>query len=81
MTYATEVRDKSSRGRISGLYSSVSGVGSILGSSLGGGLAQLTGFVVMILTNAALICGGAVYLAVASVRHRARSVAGLDKSG
>jgi MFS family permease len=81
MTYATEVRDKASRGRISGLYSSVSGVGSIMGSSLGGGLAQLAGFVIMILTNATLICGGAVYLAVASVRHKARSIAGFDRSG
>ena len=59
---------------------SVSGIGSILGSSLGGGLAQLTGFVVMILTNAALIGGGAIYLAVASVRHRVKTVAGLEKS-
>ncbi|MBN1139273.1 MAG: MFS transporter [Anaerolineae bacterium] len=80
MTYATEVRGKEARGRISGLYSSVNGIGAILGSPLGGGLTQLAGFVVMILTNAALIGGGAAYLAITAVRHRVRLVAGRRRS-
>lgn len=72
MTYATEVRSRARRGEASGLYSSAGGIGSILGSSMGGVLTELTGFRPMIGTNAALIFGGAVYLAVASVQHRRR---------
>jgi len=69
MTYATEVRSRSQRGEVSGLYSSAGGIGSILGSSMGGILAQLAGFRTMIGINAALIFGGAVYLAVVAVRR------------
>jgi MFS family permease len=72
MTYATEVRSRARRGEVSGLYSSSGGIGSILGSSMGGVLTQLTGFRPMIGTNAVLIFGGAVYLAMMSVRHRRR---------
>ena len=68
MTYATEVRSRSQRGLASGLYGSAEGAGSILGSSMGGALAQFTGFEAMIGTNAALVFGGAVYLAAAAVR-------------
>jgi MFS family permease len=67
MTYATEVRAKSQRGQASGLYSSAGGIGSILGSSMGGALTQFTSFRFMIATNAVLIFGGAVYLAVAAI--------------
>jgi MFS family permease len=70
MTYAAEARSRSQRGRVSGLYSAAGGVGSILGSSLGGTLTQLTSFRIMIGTNAALIFGGAVYLALMAVRWR-----------
>jgi len=72
MTYAAEVRSKSQRGWVSGLYSSAGGIGSIIGAPMGGGLAQLVGFRVMISTNAVLIFGGAIYLAVVSVRWRRR---------
>jgi MFS family permease len=68
MTYATEVRSRSQRGLASGLYGSAEGAGSILGSSMGGTLAQFTGFQAMIGTNAALVFGGAVYLGVEAVR-------------
>ncbi len=69
MTYATEVRARSQRGQVSGLYSSAGGLGAILGSSLGGLLTQLTNFRTMIAACAALIFGGAVYLALAAARH------------
>jgi SET family sugar efflux transporter-like MFS transporter len=70
MTYATEVRARAQRGRASGLYSSAGGLGSILGSSVGGTLAQFAGFRTMIATNAALIFAGALYLASAAFRYR-----------
>ena len=73
MTYATEVRSKSQRGQVSGLYSSCGGLGSILGSSAGGALTQFASFRTMIGTNAALIFGGAVYLALVAVRQRVRA--------
>jgi SET family sugar efflux transporter-like MFS transporter len=69
MTYATEVRSRSQRGQVSGLYSSANGLGSILGSSVGGTLTQLTSFRTMIGTNAVLIFAGAIYLAVVAFRH------------
>ena len=72
MTYAAEVRSKSQRGWVSGLYSSVGGIGSIIGAPMGGALAQYTSFRAMISTNAVLIFGGAVYLAVAAVRWTRR---------
>jgi MFS family permease len=72
MTYAAEARAKSQRGWVSGLYSSSGGIGSILGATMGGALAQAFGFRVMILTSAGLFLGGAVYLAVAAVRQRER---------
>jgi MFS family permease len=68
MTYATEVRGRAQRGEVSGLYSVAGGVGSILGASMGGIQTQLMGFRAMIATNAALILGGAVYLAVVAFR-------------
>jgi len=72
MTYATEVRSRSQRGLASGLYGSAEGAGSILGSSMGGTLAQFTGFQAMIGTNAVLVFCGAVYLAGAAVRWARR---------
>jgi MFS family permease len=70
MTYATEVRSREQRGAASGLYSSAGGLGSILGSSMGGIQTQLLGFQAMIATNAALIFGGAVYLVAAAKQVR-----------
>jgi predicted MFS family arabinose efflux permease len=70
MTYATEVRSREQRGTVSGLYNSAGGLGAILGSSMGGIQTQLMGFRAMIGTNAALIFGGAVYLAAAARRVR-----------
>ena len=72
MVYTTEVRAKSQRGQASGLYGSAEGAGSILGSTLGGALTQLTNFRTMIATNAALIFGGAIYLAVVALRRALR---------
>jgi len=70
MTYAAEVRVRAQRGHASGLYNSAGGVGAILGASLGGALAQFAGFRLMILSQAALIFAGAVYLAIVALRHR-----------
>ncbi len=72
MTYAAEVRAKAQRGRISGLYSSAGSIGAIFGSTMGGALAQFAGTPTMILANAGLIFGGAVYLAVVAFQHRRR---------
>jgi len=76
MTYAAEVRAKAQRGRISGLYSSAGSIGAILGSTMGGALAQFASTPTMILINAALIFGGAIYLAIVALRHRRYVVAG-----
>lgn len=76
MTYAAEVRAKAQRGRISGLYGSAGSIGAILGSTMGGALAQFAGTPTMILANAVLIFGGALYLAVVAFQHR-RWTAGL----
>jgi MFS family permease len=70
MTYASEVRSRAQRGWASGLYSAAGGIGSILGSSVGGALTQLAGFRVMFAANAALILLGALYLAVEALRYR-----------
>ncbi|HOU11510.1 MAG TPA: MFS transporter [Anaerolineae bacterium] len=72
MTYAAEVRAKAQRGRISGLYSSAGSIGAILGSTMGGALAQFAGTPTMILANAALIFASALYLAVVALQHRQR---------
>jgi MFS family permease len=72
MTYATEVRSRAQRGRVSGLYSTSGSVGSILGASLGGVQTEWMGFRAMIGTNAALVFAGALYIAgVAGLRRRA----------
>lgn len=70
MTYAAEVRAKAQRGRISGLYSSAGSIGAILGSTMGGALAQFASTPTMILANAALIFGGALYLAVVTFKYQ-----------
>ncbi len=72
MTYAAEARPRSQRGWVSGLYSSSSGIGNILGSFAGGALAQFTGFRTMISISAVLMFGGAVYLAVVAVPRAVR---------
>jgi MFS family permease len=70
MTYAAEARSKSERGQASGLYNASSGLGSTLGAPLGGAQAQYTGSRAMIVTNAALMLAGGVYVAVVAVRQR-----------
>jgi len=69
MTYATEVRKRSERGRISGLYGTAGGLGSILGSSFGGAVTEYIGFRAMIGACAGVIFGGALYLGGVTVRH------------
>jgi MFS family permease len=64
MTYAAEVRSQAERGRASGLFGSAGGLGSIIGSAMGGALAQLVGFVPMI------VFGGSVYMGVNALRWR-----------
>lgn len=73
MTYAAEARARAQRGRVAGLYSSAGGLGTILGSSMGGTLAQFAGFQTMFGINAALIFGGASYLAAVAARRMARA--------
>lgn len=70
MAYAAEVRGRDQRGRVSGLYSSAGGLGSILGGAVGGTLTQLLGFRAMFGVNAAVILAGAIYLALVAIRHR-----------
>jgi len=74
MIYAAEVRQKAQRGQVSGLYASAGGLGSILGMAMGGSLVQVGGFRLMIGVNAALIFGGAVYLAVVGARVRRQAL-------
>lgn len=76
MTYAAEVRAKAQRGRIAGLYGSAGSIGAILGSTMGGALAQFAGTPTMILANAVLIFGGALYLAMVAFQHRRVEVMG-----
>ncbi len=71
MIYAAEARGKEERGRVSGLYNTAGGLGSILGASVGGFLVQFGSFRLMIGMNMALILGGALYIGIlALARHR-----------
>ncbi len=72
MTYAAEVRSREHRGRASGLYSTAGSLGAVLGASMGGLLVQFLGFRVMIGVSAALIFGGALYLAVTAWSHHTK---------
>jgi SET family sugar efflux transporter-like MFS transporter len=72
MTHAAEVRARAERGRASGLYNASGGLGSIVGSTLGGAQTQLLGFRSMLLTNATVIFAGALYLTGATAKHRVR---------
>jgi MFS family permease len=69
MVYATEVTSQAERGRASGLYTAALGLGAMLGGTVGGTLTQLLGFVPMILTSAALVFGGGIYLARIHLRR------------
>jgi MFS family permease len=69
LTYAAEVRKRSERGRISGLYGTAGGLGSILGSSFGGATAEFIGFRALIGAGAGMIFGGALYLGSAAIRY------------
>jgi MFS family permease len=72
MTYAAEVRARAERGRASGLYNAAGGIGSVLGSSLGGVVTQVSGFHTMILGSAAAVLGGSLTLAGATLVHHQR---------
>lgn len=72
MTYAAEVRAKAERGRASGLYNASGGLGSIVGSTVGGAQTQLLGFRSMLLTNAAVIFAGALYLTGATAHYQSK---------
>jgi len=72
MVYAAEVRGKAQRGQVSGLYSSAGGIGSILGATVGGAITQVAGFRTMIGSMAAVIAGGALYLAKEAWQHHLR---------
>jgi MFS family permease len=63
MAYVAEASSQADRGRASGLYSAARGLGSVGGGALGGSLAQLMGFVPMMLICTALLFAGAIYLA------------------
>ena len=80
MTYAAEVRKRSERGRISGLYGTAGGLGSILGSSFGGAVAEFIGFRALIGSGAGIMFGGALYLGGATVRHARRQRRALSSS-
>jgi MFS family permease len=67
MAYVAEASSRANRGRTSGLYSAVRGLGSIVGGTLGGSLAQTLGFVPMMLICAGLLFAGAVYLMAAHI--------------
>jgi MFS family permease len=69
MTYAAEVRKRSERGRISGLYGTAGSLGSILGSTIGGGTAEYIGFRALIGSTAGVFFAGALYLGSASARY------------
>ncbi len=75
MTYAAEVRAREERGRAAGLYNAAGGIGSVLGSSLGGVVTQVSGFQTMILGSAAAVFGGSLTLAGATLAHHRRQQA------
>jgi MFS family permease len=76
MVYVTEVSTQAERGRASGVYSAFRGVGSIVGGTVGGLLAQLLGYVSLLFMCSGLLTVGGGYLAVVTVRAR-RAVRGL----
>jgi MFS family permease len=71
MIYAAEARGEAQRGHVSGLYSTAGGVGSVLGASAGGFLAQYGGFHLMMGFSAALIFAGALYTGACLPSRRA----------
>jgi MFS family permease len=73
MTYAAEVRSRSERGKVSGLYGTAGALGSILGSSVGGVLTEALGFRALIGLAAGIIFAGAIYLASAALRLGTRA--------
>ncbi len=70
MTYASEVRARAERGRMTGVYGMAGGLGSIMGSSVGGGITEFVGFRALIGAAAAVMSMGALYLGGAAVRAR-----------
>ena len=70
MTFAAELGTPEERGSRSGLYNSVSSAGSLIGSMLGGTLAQWLGFAPLYATCAAMATAAAICFAL--LRHRSQ---------
>ena len=70
MTYATELKDRSERASVTGLYSSANGAGAILGSITGGTLAQIAGPRTVISSGAVIVFATAVFLITTRKRNR-----------
>lgn len=81
MIYAAEARAKEERGRVSGLYSTAGGMGSILGASVGGMLVQYGSFQLMIGGSAALIFAGALYTGFLALRRQGIRAGGEQAMG
>ena len=62
MLYATELGLRQQRGRLAGLYFSASGIGGVLGSALGGWLAQILGMPSMFRIVASVMLGIAILM-------------------
>ena len=75
MAYAAEVRGRSQRGQVSGLYGSAGGMGAIVGAAIGGTLAQATSIKFMFGANAVVVILGAIYIAVIALRTRRQPAA------
>jgi MFS family permease len=75
MTYAAEVRARAERGRTTGIYGMAGGLGSIMGSSLGGAVTEFAGFRALIGAGSAVMAAGAFYLGAAGVQVRRRDTA------
>lgn len=75
MTFATEQSEQSNRGSISGLFTTVSSAGSLLGSSLGGTLVQLFGFHFLYGVVAGLALCSMISFGILRVQTRTQAVA------
>ncbi|MEN6480535.1 MAG: MFS transporter [Anaerolineales bacterium] len=76
MAYAAEARGRNQRGQVSGLYSAMGGVGSIVGAAMGGTLAQLVSFHFMFgVASVAMLLGALYFAVVYRQQQRAATVA------
>lgn len=76
MAYAAEARGRNQRGQVSGLYSAMGGVGSIVGAAMGGTLTQLVSFHFMFgVASVAMLLGALYFAIVYRQQQRAATVA------